>query len=620
MKKRLTAFAVILALAMLLFSACTKKTGGESAVSSVSDASSAYAVSQTDKVTDKVKVIDTTEDVIEAKKDIFQDGDGIQNGFIVLSGSGIDASEGIEISGNVATISKAGSYTVSGESSNAQIIIDADKNDKVELILNGVNLTCANSAPIYAKKSKILILNLKEGTENKITDGSSYAGIENDEPNAAVFSKDDITIKGSGSLEVNANYENGISTSNDLKIIGGNITINSKNTAMRGKDSVKIGLDANITVSSGGDAIKSSNKTEDGLGVIVITGGKMKITSDEDGLEAISSLVIKRGELNITTGKGKQVDRNTSYKAIKCDGAISISGGTFVINSADDAVHCGGTLAITGGNFDITSNDDGIHSDSSVTVSGGNITIKKSYEGLEGKDISISGGEIRIAATDDGINSAGGTDTADQKRPGRGGFIENDSSCIISISGGTIVIDAGGDGIDSNGSVQMSGGTLLVCGPTDNGNGALDYNGSFTMTGGFLVAAGSSGMAQGISGDSTQYGLLAGFDPKPANTIIRIEDSAGSDIVTFQPSKQYSSVAICTPSLKKGETYKILFGGTCTGTLTDGLYSGGSYSGGSEYTAFTVSSILTTVGNIGRGGPPGGGPGAGPGGGNRFRP
>jgi hypothetical protein len=599
-KRFLTAFAVIL-VAMLLFSSCTK-TSDRSAVSSASDTSSADTKKQTDKV------IDTTEDVVEAKKDIFQEGDGIQNGSIVLSGSGIDASTGVEVSENVATISKAGSYTVSGESSNAQIIIDSNNDDKVELIFSGVNLTCANSAPIYAKNCKILILNLKEGTTNKISDASTYTGTVNNEPNAAIFSKDDITIKGSGSLEVNANYENGISSSNDLKIICGNITVNSKNTAMRGKDSVRIGLDANITVNSGGDAIKSSNDSETGLGVIAITGGTLKITSGEDGLEAISSLVIKKGNFDITTGNGKQVSSNTSYKAIKCDGTIGIGDGSFVINSADDAIHCGETLAISGGTFDISSNDDGIHADSSVKISGGNITIKKSYEGLEGKDIEITGGEIQITASDDGMNSAGGTDTTNHNRPGRGGFIENDSSCIISISGGTIFIDANGDGLDSNGSVKMSGGTLLVCGPTNDGNGALDYGGSFTITGGFLVAAGSSGMAQGISTDSTQYGLLAGFDAKSANTIVRIEDSSGNDIVTFQPSKQYSSVAICTPSLKKGETYKILFGGTCTGTLTDGLYSGGSYSGGSEYNNFTVSSILTTVGNVG-GGPGGGKPG-----------
>jgi hypothetical protein len=602
MKKRLVkAFTIILALSMWLTS-CTKTNGNESTSGTASDATtSTMSKNPTDKV------IDTTEDVTEDKKDKFQDGDGIKNGSIVLSDSGITAGEGVNVSGNIATISKAGSYTVSGESNNAQIIIDTDKEDKVELILNGVNITCQNSAPIYAKKSKILILNIAEGTTNKITDGKTYTGLTDDEPNAAVFSKDDITVKGSGSLEVNANYNNGISTSNDLKIIGGNLTVNSKNTGLRGKDSVKIGLATNITVVSGGDAIKASNETDSGLGVIVITDGTIKINSDEDGLEAISSLVIKKGNIDITTGSGKQVTKNTSYKAVKCDKTVAISGGTFVINSADDALHCNDTLTISGGTFDITTNEDGIHADSSVKISGGSITIKKSYEGLEGKDVAISGGEIRITAIDDGINSAGGRDTADQNRPGRGGFIQNDSSCLISISGGLIVVDANGDGIDSNGSIQMTGGTVLVCGPTNDGNGPLDYDGSFTITGGFIVAAGSSGMAQGISNNSTQYGLLAGFDSKSANTIVRIEDSSGNDIVTFKPGKQYSSVAVSTPALKKGETYKLLFGGSCDGTLSDGLYSGGSYSGGTEYSKFTISSIQTTVGSIGRGGPGGGG-------------
>lgn len=602
MKKRLrTAFAILLALVLLALCACTKNTGGDR-----SGADSAVSSSVSGPENQKDKVIDTTEDVKENKKDKFQEGDGIQNGSIVLSDSGITAGEGVQVSGNTATISKAGSYTVSGTSKDAQIIIDLTGDDKVELILNGIDITCKNNAPIYAKKSKILILTLAESTTNKVSDGSTYTGLTDNEPNAAIFSKDDITIKGSGSLYVNANYENGISTTNDLKIIGGNIQVDSKNTALRGKDSVKIGLDANITINSDGDAIKSSNDKDSGLGVIVITDGTIKINSGEDGLEAISSLVVKKGNLDITTGNGKQVSKNTSYKAIKCDGAISISGGSFIINSADDAIHCNDTLSISGGTFDITSNDDGIHADSSVNISGGNIAIKKSYEGLEGREINISGGELRITASDDGVNSAGGRDTTNPNRPGRGKFMEDYNSCNITISGGLVVINANGDGVDSNGSIQMSGGILLVCGPTNDGNGAIDYDGSFTMSGGILVAAGSSGMAQGIGNHSTQYGLLAGFGSKAANTIVRIEDASGNDVVTFMPSKQYSSVAVSTPALKKGETYKILFGGTCTGTLSDGLYTGGSYSGGTEYSTFTVSSVLTTVGNIGRGGPGGG--------------
>ncbi|HOJ48858.1 MAG TPA: carbohydrate-binding domain-containing protein [Bacillota bacterium] len=609
MKKRLrSAFALITALSLLSLSACAKNIGSGPAIS---------AASTDGKNTDKV--IDTTEDVTETKKDIFQSGDGLQDGFIALSDSGIAAGEGVTVSGNTATIRKAGSYTVSGASSDAQIVIDVGKEDKVELILNGVDIACKNSAPIYAKKSKILILTLAEGATNQISDGSAYSGASNNEPNAAIFSKDDITIKGKGSLTVNAHYENGISTSNDLKIIGGNLAVISKNTALRGKDSVKIGLDANITVNSGGDAVKSSNDTESGLGVILITGGAIQINSGEDGLEAVSGIVIKNGDFDITTGSGQQVKKNTSYKAIKCDRTIRISGGNFVINSADDAIHSNENLFISGGTFAIASNDDGIHADASVTISGGSITIQKSYEGIEGRDIAISGGEIRITASDDGINCAGGNDTGDQNRPGKDRFQENGDS-FIDISGGIVVIDAAGDGVDANGNIHMSGGTLLVCGPTDDKNGAIDYDGVFIMTGGLLVAAGSSGMARSISAGSTQYGLLAGFDKMPAGTLVRIEDSSGNDVITFQPHKPYSSIAVSAPAFQKGETYKILFGGTCDGTLSDGLYSGGNYAGGSEYASFTVSSVLTIVGDIGRGGMdrPGDGPGGGPGGGGRF--
>ena len=153
----------------------------------------------------------------------------------------------------------------------------------------------------------------------------------------------------------------------------------------------------------------------------------------------------------------------------------------------------------------LSSSDDGIHADNTLVISDGTIDITKCYEGLEAAAISINGGAISITASDDGINAADGSSSSEggPRMGGGPGMGENsDSNCSLTINGGTVYVNAGGDGIDSNGYIVMTGGALVVDGPTDNGNGGLDYNNYFTVTGGYLVVAGSSGMAQNISDSS----------------------------------------------------------------------------------------------------------------------
>jgi hypothetical protein len=158
-----------------------------------------------------------------------------------------------------------------------------------------------------------------------------------------------------------------------------------------------------------------------------------------------------------------------------------------------------------------------------------------------------------------------------------------------------VVVDAGGDGIDINGAVTMTAGTVIVNGPTDNSNGALDFS-SFKMTGGYLVAVGSSGMAQALSTTSTQYSVLVNFrSASSAGTLIHIETSNGDDVVTFKAAKQFQSIVVCSASLQKGATYDVYLGGSSTGTLQDGVYTGGVYTAGTKYTSFTINSIVTTV-------------------------
>ena len=181
--------------------------------------------------------------------------------------------QGAEVSNNKVTITKAGTYSVSGKVEDGQIIVDAGKEDKVYLILNGADINCSNSAPIYVKNAKKAIISLAEGTENNITDGETYVFEDesSNDPNAAIFSKDDMTIIGSGKLTVNANYNNGIASNDDLKIQSGNIIVNAKNNGIKGKDCINV-TDGNITINSKGDGMKADNTTDDSKGYIYIEG------------------------------------------------------------------------------------------------------------------------------------------------------------------------------------------------------------------------------------------------------------------------------------------------------------------------------------------------------------
>lgn len=534
---------------------------------------------------------------------------------------------GVSIEGNIITINAAGTYTVSGELSDGQIIVDAGKEDEVEIVLDGVNITCSNGSAIYVKCADETILNLKKGTENNIEDGSVYSdkNVE-DGVNGAIFSKDDLKIKGSGTLNVTGNYNNGIVSKDDLKIKNGIINVTALNNGLKGKDSIQY-EDATLTVNAQGDAIKSDNDEDEDKGYIEITSGTLNITSGEDALQAENYVNISGGTFNILSGGGssnavqkgnndfpkgsfsgfedKTTEENledTSMKGIKGNKSIIISNGTFNIDSADDALHSNGSINISGGTFEILSGDDGIHADESLTIDNGNINIKKSYEGLESESITINDGDIKVVSSDDGINASEGSEATNETENKAGGFGQPISSgnAMLTINGGTLYVNAGGDGLDSNGSIVMTEGTAIIDGPTNNGNGALDYDKTFNISGGTLIATGSSGMAQSVSNSSTQNALKVTLNQyQVPGTIINIQDSEGNNIITYSPSKQYNSIVVSSPKIKTDEQYTINVGGKVSGEAINGLYEGGEYTGGTKFQSFKVSSILTNINSLG---------------------
>jgi hypothetical protein len=523
---------------------------------------------------------------------------------IALQGGAITAdAAGITVDGSVATITAAGTYQISGSLDDGQIVVDTSDPAPVYLILDGASISSSTSAPLYVRQAQAAEIILADGTESYLSDGDSYlyASADEDEPNAALFSDDALVISGGGALTVEANYNDGIASKDGLIIAGGTLTVTATDDAIRGKDYLIVEA-GSVTVSAGGDGLKSDNADDATLGYISIAGGALTITAGGDGVQAASDLVVTAGDLVVTAGGGSAatIGDDQSAKGLKAGVTLTLEGGSFAIDVAEDGLHADSDLTISGGMYSIAAGDDAVHGETSLTVNGGDIQISKSYEGLESANITLNAGTIAIVSSDDGVNAASGDGASNANQGGWGGGPGGGGSFTLAINGGTLVIDAGGDGVDANGSITMIDGLLIVNGPTERMNAALDYDRGFAVSGGTLVAAGSAGMAHAPDASSSQNGLLLYFsEVQQAGTLVHIEDSAGNSVLTFAPSKPYQSLAFSSAALTTGETYQVYVGGSATGSASDGLYSDGSYTGGAAYASFTVSSAVTQVGSGG---------------------
>lgn len=536
---------------------------------------------------------------------------------ISLSGNSASISgDGASEKDGTITIQQEGTYVVTGTLNDGQIIVQAADTHKVHIVLKGASIYCADHAALFIKQADKVFLTLADGSENTLGSGSSYhLSDEDSNVDGVIFSRADLTLNGSGKLTVNAKYKHAIVSKDDLIVTGGAYAITAGNGGgLYGKDCVKI-TNGTFTIQSGTDGIQASNAEQADRGYVYISGGALHITAGTDGIQADNVLRIDGGTFQITSGGGSAnastdqkgnknpgwgmwgpgskeetaktedpTDTSDSAKGLKAGVSLSVRGGTFTIDSSDDSVHCNGTVTITGGTFALSSGDDGVHAGDALLIQNGTIAISQSYEGLEGLNVTISGGKIQLTASDDGINSAGGSDTADQGRPGQNQFnVSEDSDLFIKMIGGSVTVGAGGDGLDSNGNLIIEGGSVLVSGSANNGNGALDYEGTAKITGGTVVAAGMSGMAQGFSDSSSQYSILHNFSTTLSESdAITLKDSDGNTLVTYTPAKAYQSVVVSCPDMEKGQTYTL--------------------SAGSQSEALTLSSVVTSNGTGGMGG------------------
>ena len=476
---------------------------------------------------------------------------------ITLTGDGAEISgNGAYVNGQEVVITEAGRYVVSGSLSDGKITVDAHNSSKVWILLDGVDINCSDDACIRVDQAEKVFLTLAENSVNTLTSGSTYSDTAlQDGTDGAIFAHDDLTINGSGSLSVTAEYRHGIAANDDLVITGGTITIKAAADAIHANDSVCI-KEAQITVDAGDDGIVTANEEENGY------------------------MYIESGTINIT--------------------------------AAEDGMHTTGDITIAGGSITIAAGDDGIHSDQYVYIEDGEILINECYEGIEALIIDVSGGTITIYPEDDGFNANGGSSDmfGFGGGPGQGGMqgsskeedlgqdgsdpvdmsSDGDSSgqmeqtaeeiqssetaaeeeeTYIYISGGTITIinDSGrdADGLDSNEDIRISGGTIYISLLGSGSNCAVDYGsesgGVAEITGGTIIACGASSMAEGFSSTSTQASILYNTSTvADEGTTLALEDEEGNILLSWDVPCSFSSALISCPEMQVGNSYQVVIG------------------------------------------------------------
>ena len=541
---------------------------------------------------------------------------------IQLKGSSASASsDSVKISGSTVTITEEATYVISGQLTDGMLIVDAADTAKLQLVFNGVDITSKTSAALYILEADKVFVTLADGTANTLTNGGSFSAIDDNNIDGALFSKQDLTLNGTGTLTVTSPAGHGVVCKDDLVITGGSYVVNSASHGLDANDSIRIAK-AKLTIDAGKDAIHAENTEDTSLGFVYVSSGTIQAEAEGDGITASAYMQITDSTIELLVGGGSvngtkassdnfggfmgggkpgekrpggkrssntidnEIDNtatnenststtdesSTSMKGLKAANNLLISGGNIKINSADDAIHSDVSVEINGGTFSIASGDDAIHAEDTLTVAAGKIDISECYEGLEALHVDVQGGDIKLTASDDGINAAGGTDQSGTTGGrdgmfgggGRGamggqGGISSNSNGSITISDGNLYINSSGDGLDANGTLEISGGYTVVVGPTQGDTATLDYDTSAVITGGTFIGTGASGMAQTFS-DSAQGVVAVSVGDQTSGTTITLKDKSGNMIIEYTPELNFAVVILSSPEIEKGETYSITVG------------------------------------------------------------
>ena len=525
--------------------------------------------------------------------------------------------DGASVSDNTLTISKGGVYTLSGKNSDASIVISTD--DKVKPKLNGVNITSSGAPVIYVENADKLYIDTEDGTDNSLVSTAADT--------AAIRSKDNLKIKGGGTLNITS-ADNGIKCSDNLKIEGGNINIDAKSDGINVNDTFEM-TDGNLKITAVGDGIDSSS-------IANISGGTIDITTNGTPTETSQTEQSSDEQNRPKTpfGESSSVEFETSSKGIKADWMIKLSGGKINVNSADHAIHCTSDIEIDGANLTLASQyKKGISAHGSITIDGADtsIDVTKSTEGIEGKTkLTINNGNIKINSTDDGLNAGTSTEMQppqggfggergqkdrrqpqdgqqppqdgqqppqdgqqppqngqqppqdgqqppqDGQQPPQDGFSGQNNKDVIIINGGNIEVTGRDDAIDVNGNLVINGGTIKLANPVGTVTGpfaALDADGNITIADGATLIAAVSG-AQANSLGITQNSIIGYAESElAAGTTVSLKYDNGDTIISYAPQEKFSAVYITSPSIEIGKNYTLEIGDTRYDITADGQSS-----------------------------------------------
>lgn len=573
MKKRiLKVLAVtIIAICSFLLVACNgenDKRGGLKKTTAV--APIVYDVSEKERAVEKAATVDLS----ALSKDVNADGATV-------------------LSNDVTTITNAGSYILTG--AYAGITVSVGNGETVHLFLNDATISGgAGIAISNTNKKSTLIITACENTENEVASKGDNAN--------AIHIKGTLKINGTGTIKVSAK-KNGIKVSEGLSIADSTINLTAGNHALSARFIEAENTKINV-LSAGKDALNAEcdDETQEFTldeGYVSLKNSKVVASVSGDGIQADTFVYITGGSVDIKTSatfvsysaesmatydlseddfryiksgdtykkiddvaiKGTRYAMIQSAKGIKCgaikyeiDGTeyavtgnsnyfIVIDGARVKINSSDDAIHTNsGNVLVKGGTLDLTTLDDGIHADELVKIDGGEITVNGAYEGIEGAYVEIGGGTIYITASDDGINAASDDESVNEH---------------IIISGGTITVDASGDGLDSNGTIYVTGGTLIVYGPTTGADTGLDADGGILIDGGNVFVASSKEMLEIPASNSKSNVLVYGVNTVPAGSEIILTNADGGEMVRITLKKQAQAIILSTPELATNGTYSL---------------------------------------------------------------
>ena len=485
-------------------------------------------------------------------------------------------------------ITGAGYYVVSGTLTDGNIVVDAYDSSKVFVILSGADITCSDDACLRVENAEKVFLLLAEGTENRMESGETYSQTAlDDNTGGAIFAHDDLTINGSGSLELVANYKHGIDANDDLKITGGTITITAPEDGLHVNDSFRFS-NANLTIHAGDDGIHSDTD-------VYVESGSVLIDECYEGIEAP---------------------------------IVEIAGGDIMLYPTDDGINANGGSSGFGGGMMGGRGDmgrGGFPGEENVESAerpnfremfeNGELPegfelpelpedfdgeMPQPPEGFDGEKPQWPGnsdGEMpEMPQGGERAERNGGMPGQSGQDQQNGDSEENseDKETYIRITGGNVMIINGNardaDGLDSNGSVYLSGGTVLVSLNGDGGNNAVDYGsesgGTFEITGGTLIAAGGSNMAESPDAASTQPSVSY-YTNAEAGSTVTLRDGSGNVLLTWEVPSNFTYLTLSSPDMKVGETYTLTIGDseeevslTDTVTTLGTASSAGGFGGG----------------------------------------